>query len=351
MKKILLILIIFISTGCTNFNELNDLAITAGLYINKNNNQYEVGVEILKGEKGKDEMVEDKMIIKDTCNIIDECFNKISNKISKTIYLPHTQVIIIDNNIGNDKKELQNALDYIYREIDLRTNCVIAIYEGDTYKLFSNKDYLEKIASTQIYKTLNSHNAKSYSLDLFVINSLIKSSSSFIPVIKENNNQIIIDSLNIYKDFKYIKNINEDKNEYLLLTNNIYSMNIVLECAENKYITMDAYNVSSNKKILDKHNIDINVSIKAKIDTYECSNDLKNINTFNDLNEYVKNKYKEVLENKINNIGKDNINIDKLLYQKGYNPNGDYNYKINVKFDIAKKGMINNGFTTEGKFK
>ena len=42
MKKLILIPIILLLTGCWNYNELNNLAICTGIAIDKNENNYEI---------------------------------------------------------------------------------------------------------------------------------------------------------------------------------------------------------------------------------------------------------------------------------------------------------------------
>ena len=53
MKKILLIPIILLLTGCWNYNELNNLAICTGIAIDKNENNYEITFLVSNAKKTK----------------------------------------------------------------------------------------------------------------------------------------------------------------------------------------------------------------------------------------------------------------------------------------------------------
>ena len=56
MKKIILILIIFLLTGCYDYNELNDLEIISSIIVDYKDNEYKVHLEVVNtnenGEHG-----------------------------------------------------------------------------------------------------------------------------------------------------------------------------------------------------------------------------------------------------------------------------------------------------------
>ena len=51
MKKLLILPLIILLTGCWNYYELNNIAITTGIAIDKNNEQYEVTYLISNDKK------------------------------------------------------------------------------------------------------------------------------------------------------------------------------------------------------------------------------------------------------------------------------------------------------------
>lgn len=51
MKKILLIICIFLLTGCTDYVEVNDLAIVTGIAINYENDIYDVYAQTIINDK------------------------------------------------------------------------------------------------------------------------------------------------------------------------------------------------------------------------------------------------------------------------------------------------------------
>ena len=63
MKKIILLLSIFLLTGCFDYTELNDLSIVSMIIIDKIDNNYSVSFEILNDQKTKDEEVNTSIIV------------------------------------------------------------------------------------------------------------------------------------------------------------------------------------------------------------------------------------------------------------------------------------------------
>ena len=51
MKKLILIILLLSLTGCWNYSELNNLAITTGIAIDINENEFEVTILISNSQK------------------------------------------------------------------------------------------------------------------------------------------------------------------------------------------------------------------------------------------------------------------------------------------------------------
>ena len=55
MKRILIIIsLVLLLCGCYDYRELNDMSVVDGIYIDYEDNKYNVRLEIVKSNKGKD---------------------------------------------------------------------------------------------------------------------------------------------------------------------------------------------------------------------------------------------------------------------------------------------------------
>ena len=114
MKKIILIILILLTTGCKDYTEINDFAIINGIILDYNNNKYEMISELLINEK------ETKIeVIKTTGKTIDQCLSKISKLSNKDIFISHLKTLILTENIINNKI---NIYDYFLRSSKSKMN-------------------------------------------------------------------------------------------------------------------------------------------------------------------------------------------------------------------------------------
>ena len=87
MKKIILFLIIIILTGCTYYEDINNLAIIEEIAIDYDNS-YKLYTKVLSNNKEKD----DKIYLEE-CNKLNECFNNLNTKLTKKLYLTHLDLL------------------------------------------------------------------------------------------------------------------------------------------------------------------------------------------------------------------------------------------------------------------
>ena len=144
MKKILLLIIIFTITGCTQYSELNELAIIKSIGIKKENN-YTLYAEIID-EVEKNNIPKTK-IIEVTGNTVEELFQNINMFINKKIYFSHIDLIIFDEKLNND--DYKNIINYFLNNKEFR-NDFLAITSNNIKNILNNSKYdeIEKIIVT-----------------------------------------------------------------------------------------------------------------------------------------------------------------------------------------------------------
>ena len=82
MKKIILILITLLLTGCFNYTEINDLVLVNGIYIDYKNGLYKLKIET--GE-----------IVESSGESLSDAFRNFEERVSKKPYYAHINILII----------------------------------------------------------------------------------------------------------------------------------------------------------------------------------------------------------------------------------------------------------------
>ena len=241
MKKLILfIFLLFLSTGCYNYTEINNLSLVNGIYIDYKDNLYKIKFDI------------DKQVESSGASI-SEAFYNIEKTISKKAYYAHIKVLIISKEI------LLNHFDkitkYFLRNNEIRNNFYLVV-SNDINEIKS--DYIKNIII---------HNNDVITSCLFknVLTTYLDNKKLILPVINHNNEIIgsIIKNNNNIKElniqdtrlYKIIKN----KNPNIIYKNiNIYHSNV--KKIENKYyISLDA-------ELKEKNNININKLLKKDLE-------------------------------------------------------------------------------------
>lgn len=94
--KIIFILLIFLFTGCYNYRELNNLAITSAVGIDKKDGKYYVTTQVINTQKmGSDSTStgsQSKFVLYETSgDTLQEAFRQIVLESPKRIYANHLQ--------------------------------------------------------------------------------------------------------------------------------------------------------------------------------------------------------------------------------------------------------------------
>ena len=114
MKKLLIIPLIFLLTGCWNYRELNQLAITTGIAVDKENDNYKITIMIANSKKSSssDGSITPSAAVYDgTGQTIYEAFKDTSLSVSKQIYLSHIDVLVLSEEVA--KNNLTDVIDLI----------------------------------------------------------------------------------------------------------------------------------------------------------------------------------------------------------------------------------------------
>lgn len=334
MKKILLIFLLLLLTGCQDYVEINELALVTGIVVDYKDNVFEVTAQIVKTEK--ESTVETYTTTADT---IEEALAKITTLCDKELFLPHLKILIITNNVIENNI---NYSDMFLRTVKSKMNFYLYYIDSDiahnVLNLYKDKDgsalYVDRMMkfNEKIFTSstpLDFTEATQDSLE-YGINPIYPRLS----IIENNGKKLIyLDTLVSYnKDLEKTILTENESIFYNIITNKTKRATISIPCGESKY-SLDFRKVGTKFKFKDGV-FSIDVKITAKLESYKCNYDLNKPET----------------STKIGNIASKYVidSINKLVNRSKKNNNdfigiGNYIYKHDTKyFDFKNNNWDNN---------
>ena len=376
IKKIILVLSIFILTGCYDNKELNDIAILTATEINKIDNNFIINAQVVNPQApDKSSNIEAPFIIyTGTGKTIQEAYRQIKLSSSRYLYPEHLQIVIINENVA--KEDITQILDFYLRDPSIRTEFNVLI--GKDENILSTTTPIDQISSSSILKTLETNNRFQGVTNLTTLNeltimSLNPNTEIILPSIKidninedsdktENTDSTKVNSmyklsgLAIFKNNKLLDYLTDNESiSYNIIKNHISSSIITYECEKDKYLSAEI--ISSKSKITTKDKIiNIDINIKATINESACNlklNNNKNIKLLeNNLSTYLKNNISKDINNIRSKYNSDVFGFLDEIYKHDYKTylkvkdnwyNGIYQktpINVNTKIDIISKGNI-----------
>ncbi|RKN85343.1 Ger(x)C family spore germination protein [Paenibacillus ginsengarvi] len=153
----LLLLALFL-TGCWSRRELNDLGIAVGLSMDKTGDEYEISVQIVdpsevSSKKGGASGRAPVTLYSAKGGTVAEAVRRLTGATPRRTYFSHIRIFLISEELA--KGGIREALDFISRDHEFRTDFYIAIARGMPAKrLLGGMSHLEKIPASKIFDTL-----------------------------------------------------------------------------------------------------------------------------------------------------------------------------------------------------
>ncbi|MBO9607250.1 MAG: Ger(x)C family spore germination protein, partial [Paenibacillaceae bacterium] len=147
-------------TGCWNRRELNELAITVGMGIDKSGDQYIVSAQVVdpgevtarKGATGNRTPV---VLYREQGASVIEAMRKMTTKAPRRIYMAHLRMLVIGEELA--REGIAPVLDFFSRGHELRTDFFITIAKNDRAEnILKVLTPLEKIPANEMFDSLES---------------------------------------------------------------------------------------------------------------------------------------------------------------------------------------------------
>ena len=374
-KIIFLIILIIFNTGCWNYNELNSLAITTAMAIDKKDDKYEVSILIAnsRNKQSSSESGESQTVVYSALgDTIADAMKNIDLENPRQTYIGHLAALIISEEVA--KEGLINVLDLLMRNSESTKRFFVAISKKNKAKdILKIVSPLESFPAQTIYTNIKT-SSESQAVSVSVIYSdliktiMQKGIEPILPTImvegseKEGSKNSNLEQSNpkgglklgtvaIFKKDKLIDYASKDESRGINLALNKIDAMIIKHKCKNNYIVAELGEVKSTISIDKKPTI----TIKASGDIIEnnCDIDLTNYKEIDKIEKDIENQIKNLVKKGVGFIQDkkvDSIGIGNLLYKK--NPNyfkkinnwNDFFSKLNidikVEANIDSKGSI-----------
>lgn len=336
-------------TGCSNYHELNDLAIVSAIGIEKEEEKFKVTLELYREVKEGNSAKEESTTIEGTGKTIDEAINNSSLMSETLLYFSHIQAIIIDGDYA--KEGISKMIDYLSRNTEFSfVSYVVVTEDKKPSEILSKKDIDNKIIGKAIASIFNiteqnSSNfvySKYYDFLSIYVN---ERQDLYVPILKVKDKKLLVEDMVVFKDDQVVKKLDAlNTKTFSLLINNSDSLFYKLNYEEQQ-VVLRIYEGKTKYKIRDGK-IVIDINIISDIDEVDG-----NIDT---LDEKVISKLEKKLENAVKNdvndlvstlkeVDSDALGLQDVAYDNyGKSEKSWKNYEIEVKVNnqITKKGLL-----------
>ena len=291
MKKIFILIIILIITGCNNYNDIKNLAIINEIAIDYDK-EFKVYTKVLSSNQEND-----NKIYEEKCNTLNECFNNINNKLSKKLYLTHLDLLILTTSLKQN--QYQEIINYFMKEQSSRNNFNVITVDKINKNILdiNSKDIINMIDLSTVVKSVKFED---------IIKDILNFNTSYIPYIDTSNNELL-GNYQIYEEEILLSK--EESIALNFITNSINKISLLID--KNIYNLEDC-----NTNIYPKNNY-INIKITCN---YKGEKDETIINNY----------IEKIIKDFINNSNQNYLNYIKEKY------NIKDKLKINIKVNISK---------------
>lgn len=309
MKKIIILLVTLLFTGCNAYNDINNIAVVSSIGIDYQDNNYKVYIKVLSSnQESKSDLYES------SCSNLNECFDDINNKLMKRLYLTHLDLLILGNNFS--KEHYDHIFNFFLLQKTSRNAFSTIIIKDMDKKIF---DYDTKDINNMLDLSINTTGlTQSVSLDN-IVKDILNYELSYIPYLEINDHLEIKGYKTIYKENKILSD--SESISINFIKNNINNVSLI--------INQDIYRLESCNtltNVRDKQ-LNININCKYKGKNFEATDVIK-----------------DYLNNSINNfINNNNDNYFKYIYYKFEGKKIDkinHNLNIDIKYTEDSGGEI-----------
>jgi spore germination protein KC len=365
MKKIKIFLFLvaaLLLTGCGNYRELNDLAITTGIAFDIKDDQYIVSYMIANSNKADTDSKDSETkitVYEGKGNTISSAYKDLNSKNPKIPYIGHLEVVIISEDLA--KKGMLDALDFLMRNPESRKEFYIVLSKNvEAGTLLKTLAPLESFPSQNIAGIIKSNKDDQSTIVMqkysaVITNMINEGVEPIINGIELDGNKeegqmqeslekatpsatIKIDTIGIFKKDKLLGWSTHDETVGINIINNSTGFVLLETKCDDKYMTSTLKDIKTKPIITFENNIPkIKLKIKANgaILEMQCKRNLEETKVMKELEKEFSERLKQIINETLNTTQKE--------YKSDIFGFGNYIYKNNLK----KWNVINDKWDEE----
>lgn len=353
MKKIkvfLFFLTTLLLTGCGNYRELNDLAITTGIAFDIKDDQYIVSYMIANSNKAETDSKSSETkitVYEGTGNTISSAYMDLNSKNPKIPYISHLEVVIISEDLA--KQGMLEALDFLMRNPESRKEFYIVLSKDvEAGTLLKTLAPLESFPSQNIAEIIKSNKDDQSTIIMQKYSDVITDllDQGVEPIIngielegdkEEGQTQdslekstpsatMKIDTMGIFKKDKLLGWTNHDETVGINIINNSAGFVLLETKCDDKYMTSTLKDIKTEPVITFENDIP-KIKLKIKADgailEMQCKRNLEETKVMKELEKDFSERLKQIIN--------ETLNVTQKEYKSDIFGFGNYIYKNNLK--------------------
>lgn len=355
MKKTILILlsILFFTSGCYDYTELNNMAIVSGISVDYKEDEFNVAFEILNTvNKDEDPEASRVYITEGRGSSLSQAFSDASLEIAKLPYMAHLKTLIINEEVA--KEHVKEIIDFLLRDNHIR-NIFYLVIAKDTsaYEVLTNTDTNNPVSSNAIAKLIDSalfsnNIAADLNYEKFVTNIIDPRKDTYASSIEIENGVLKLGPIAIFKEYKMQTFLNEEESAtFNVMNGDSKEIHFKINCPndESEYIVLTTFNKPKSGIEIENTKATIKTEVEVRVVENHCKLDFKKVDTYEGIQKKIEEKLKqdmqEVMDKSIK-YDSDILKVKQLYYQK-YKKDMDFkilHYEYDAKAIINRNGLI-----------
>ena len=351
LKYLILLIVPLLLTGCYNYQELNDLAITTGLSIDydKENEEFKVIAQVINPVKEQDAKSSNETSFinyESKGKSLREAIRTIILDSPKRLYGSQLQILILSENVLDEK--LPDIIDFFIREPELRPEFKIIIAQDKkALEGISIQTLLDDLSSSNILSSLETQSERIGITTVVSLNELTNMYlNPYLEIVlpsmivkgnieeginKENlsttkdETTIEISTTGIFKNNKFLGYLTEEESKTLNLIRGDIKNTIINMDIKDGFVVFEPNNIKASVEATPKENkVKITISGLAKVKEITGLLDLNNTKEVKKLGEDFNKLTEEMVLNTFNSI-REKYNTDVFKFRDLYYKT-DYKY-------------------------
>lgn len=334
MKKYTFVLLILslVLTGCWDRRELNEIAITLALGIDKVDEEFQLTAQVvvpsevsMKQSSGRSTVT----LFQADGETIFEAFRKMTIDSPRKIYPGHLRMLVIGEELA--KAGVSESLDLLSRDWELRSDFYVVVAKDNTAAETLNVTTpIESIPANKMFNTLKTSEenwavTKGVTLDELLGDLITDGKDAVLTGIQVFGNrevgsskqnvesitpatQIQYDYLAVFKKDKLVGWLNESESKgYNYIIDSVKSTVASISCPEEGKVSIEVINSKSELKgKINKGEPEVNVTIEVEgnVGAVECHIDLKDTKAIDALEKSYEKELKEIIHQTIETVQK-----------------------------------------------